>query len=180
MKEADWQPMLSDPATRDFAFRQLVSTYGPALHKHILRLVTIQADADDVLQNTFIKVYRGLMNFRADSKLYTWLYRIATNESLTWIAQRRRKQTLDIEQEGQWVASQLKAENYFDGDEAQKKLLVALASLPDKQRLVFNLRYFDDMPYQDISDMLGTSVGGLKASYHLAVKKITTQLQDEA
>lgn len=172
--------MLSDPATRDFAFRQLVSTYGPALHKHILRLVTIQADADDVLQNTFIKVYRGLMNFRADSKLYTWLYRIATNESLTWIAQRRRKQTLDIEQEGQWVASQLKAENYFDGDEAQKKLLVALASLPDKQRLVFNLRYFDDMPYQDISDMLGTSVGGLKASYHLAVKKITTQLQDEA
>ncbi len=179
MKEADWQPMLSDPATQDAAFQQLVATYGPALHKHILRLVTLQADADDVLQNTFIKVYKGLQNFRADSKLYTWLYRIATNESLSWIEQRRRRQTLDIEQEGQWVASQLKAENYFDGDEAQKKLLVALASLPDKQRLVFNLRYFDDMPYQDISDMLGTSVGGLKASYHLAVKKITTQLQNE-
>ncbi len=179
MNEADWQPMLRDPATREAAFRQLVKAYGPALHKHILRLVTLGADADDVLQNTLIKAYRGLENYRAESKLYTWLYRIATNESLSWMEQRKRKQTFDIADEGSWVASQLRAENYFDGDEAQRKLLVAIATLPEKQRLVFNLRYFDEMPYQAISEMLDTSVGGLKASYHLAAKKITALLQNE-
>lgn len=142
-------------------------------------MVSSSADADDVLQNALIKVYRGLDKYQGKSKLYTWLYRIATNESLNWLEKRRRKHTHDLDSEGEWVSSQLKAEPYFDGDEAQRKLQLAIARLPDKQRAVFNLRYFDEMPYQEMSDSLGTSVGGLKASYHLAAKKITAFLTNE-
>lgn len=142
-------------------------------------MVSSSMDADDVLQNVLIKVYRGLDNYQGNSKLYTWLYRIATNESLSWLASRKRKFAFGLAEEGEWVSSQLKAEPYFDGDEAQRKLQLAIANLPDKQRAVFNLRYFDELPYQEMSEMLGTSVGGLKASYHLAVKKITEALSHE-
>ncbi|MEM9837006.1 MAG: RNA polymerase sigma factor [Bacteroidota bacterium] len=157
-------------------FRELVNVYGPRLHRHILRMVSNSADADDVLQNTLLKSYRGLDNYRGKSKLYTWLYRIATNEALSWLDKRRRKQTFDLDGESEWVNQRLKADTYFDGDDAQRKLHAAIATLPDKQRAVFNLRYFEEMPYQAMSDTLGTSVGGLKASYHLAVKKITAIL----
>lgn len=139
-------------------------------------MVHLSADADDVLQNTLIKAYRGMENYRGDSKLYTWLYRIASNESLSWLDKRRRRLSITPAQEGEWVNDQLLAEPFFDGNEAQRKLQAAIASLPDKQRLVFNLRYFDEMPYQEISEALGTSVGGLKASYHLAAKKISAHL----
>lgn len=142
-------------------------------------MVTSSSDADDVLQNTLIKIYRGLDKYQGDSKLYTWLYRIATNESLSWLEKRRRKFAYDLEGEGEWVSSQLRAEPYFDGDEAQQQLQLAIARLPDKQRAVFNLRYFEEVPYHEMSDLFGTSVGGLKASYHLAVKKITAFLTNE-
>ncbi|PHI18671.1 RNA polymerase subunit sigma-70 [Lewinellaceae bacterium SD302] len=167
---------LTDPRQKERAFRELVDTYGPRLHAHILRMVHLSADADDVLQNTLVKAYRGMEKYRGDSKLYTWLYRIASNESLNWLDKRRRRLSVTPEQEGNWVDEKLRAEPYFDGDEAQRKLQAAIAGLPDKQRLVFNLRYFDEMPYQEMSDTLGTSVGGLKASYHLAAKKISAQL----
>lgn len=180
MTETDWQQALTDPSTRERAFSRLVKEYGPALHRHIIRLVTSGADADDVLQNTLVKAYRGMGKYRGDSKIYTWLYRIATNESLTWLDQRRRRRSTDLEGEGQWVAAQLTAEPWFDGDDAQRKLHAAIAELPDKQRVVFNMRYFEEMPYQDISDSLGTSVGALKASYHLAAKKVAARLQKEA
>jgi RNA polymerase sigma-70 factor (ECF subfamily) len=176
---SEWPQLLREFSGKERAFTVLVKEYGPRLHRHILRMVSSSADADDVLQNALIKIYRGLDNYQGKSKLYTWLYRIATNESLNWLGKRRRKFAYDLEGEGKWVSSQLIAEPYFDGDEAQKKLQVAIASLPDKQRAVFNLRYFDEIPYQEMSDLFGTSVGGLKASYHLAVKKITASLSRE-
>lgn len=170
---------LADPARKERAFGQLVAQYGPRLHAHILRMVSLGADADDVLQNTLVKAYRGLDRYRGDSKLYTWLYRIASNESINWLEKRRRRLKLSTEAQSNWVQDNLAADPYFDGDEAQLKLQAAIASLPDKQKLVFNLRYFEEMPYQEISEALGTSVGGLKASYHLAAKKITAHLQTE-
>lgn len=174
------QQALADPAQKEQAFGQLVAEYGPRLHAHILRMVSISADADDVLQNTLVKAYRGLDRYRGDSKLYTWLYRIASNESINWLEKRRRRLKLSTEAQSQWVQENLPADPYFDGDEAQLKLQTAIATLPDKQKLVFNLRYFEEMPYQEISAALGTSVGGLKASYHLAAKKITAHLQNQA
>ncbi|MEL6142333.1 MAG: RNA polymerase sigma factor, partial [Bacteroidota bacterium] len=146
----DWSVLLTDPRHQERAFRQLVTEYGPRLHAHILRMVSVGADADDVLQNTLVKAYRGLERYRGDSKIYTWLYRIATNESLTWLEKRRRRLSLNLDDQGAWVAETLRAEPYFDGDEAQRRLQSAIATLPDKQRAVFNLRYFDEMPYQEI------------------------------
>lgn len=142
-------------------------------------MVSSAADADDVLQNTLVKAYRGLHNYRGDSKLYTWLYRIASNESINWLEKRRRRLAITSDQQSDWVYETLKAEPYFEGEEAQRKLHAAIAGLPDKQKLVFNLRYFDELPYQEMSDILGTSVGALKSSYHLAVKKITATLKSE-
>lgn len=177
--EGQLHQALANPVSKERAFRQLVADYGPRLHAHILRMVSLPADADDVLQNTFIKAYRGLGNYRGDSKLYTWLYRIASNESINWLDKRRRRLSIGVEQQSDWVYNNLKAEPYFDGDEAQLKLQAAIASLPDKQRLVFNLRYFDELPYQEISDAVGTSIGSLKASYHLAAKKVAAHLKND-
>ena len=129
-------------------------------------------DANDVLQNVFIKVWNGLENFREDSQLYTWLYRIATNESLTFIEQQKRKSAISIDNEENPVALKLRAEKDFDPAKAEWKLQMAMQELPEKQRLVFNLRYFDEMPYEEMSRVLDTSEGALKASYHHAVKKI--------
>ncbi len=142
-------------------------------------MLSLSADADDVLQNTLLKAYRGLDNYRGDSKIYTWLYRIATNEALSWLQKRRRQMALGLEQQANWLKETLIAEPFFDGNEAQQKLQLAIATLPDKQRAVFNLRYFDELSYQEISNMFGTSEGALKASYHLAAKKITAILKDE-
>lgn len=178
-QDIKWKSALLAPATRDRAFQQLVAKYGPRLHAHILRMVSSAADADDVLQNTLVKAYRGLHNYRGDSKLYTWLYRIASNESINWLEKRRRRLAITSDQQSDWVYETLKAEPYFEGEEAQRKLHAAIAGLPDKQKLVFNLRYFDELPYQEMSDILGTSVGALKSSYHLAVKKITATLKSE-
>jgi|AntRauTorckE5430_2_1112549.scaffolds.fasta_scaffold01754_7 RNA polymerase sigma-70 factor (ECF subfamily) len=176
--EHDLLQRLQVPATREAAFRELVHDYGPPLHRHLLRMLQSGADADDVLQNSLIKAYRGLNNFRADSKLSTWLYRIATNEALSWLRSgKRRTKRITTASRVDMAKPSPTADPYFDGDEAQAMLQRALATLPPKQRAVFSFRYFDDLPYREIAAITGTSEGGLKASYHLAVKKIELQLK---
>ena len=164
--------LLEKPRTYERGFRLLMEKYQERLYWHIRRLVNGHEDANDVIQNCFLKVYRNIHNFERKSKLYTWLYRIATNEAITFLKKEQRRSAASIdEEESQW-ANRLEADAYFDGEEAQARLLRALASLPDKQRLVFNMRYFEELSYRDISEVLSTSEGALKASYHHAVKKI--------
>ena len=163
---------LRQPATLDRGFRALLERYQEPLYWHIRRMVTDHEDTNDVLQNVLVKVFRNIQKFEGKSSLYTWLYRIATNETLTFLQQRKRKKVESLDSEQLMVAEQLRADPYFDGSAAQVRLQQALTTLPEKQRLVFSMRYFEGMPYQAISDILDTSVGALKASYHHAVKKI--------
>jgi RNA polymerase sigma factor (sigma-70 family) len=153
-------------------FRLVVEKYSSKLYWHIRRLVILHEDADDALQNTFINAWRNIGEFRNESALYTWLYAIATNESLTLINRRKRNSTLSLDDLGSFFASSVEGSTWFDGDEAQAKLQNAIMQLPDKQKIVFNLKYFDEMTYEDMSKVLKTSEGALKASYHHAVKKI--------
>lgn len=158
-------------------FKALVEKYQEKLYWHIRRMVLSHEDADDVLQNTFIKVYRNIAQFERKSSLFTWLYRIATNESLTFIERNKRYKSDKLDgQEEHPVISQLKSDPYFDGEEIQLKLQEALVSLPEKQKQVFLLRYYDELSYKEMSDILDTSEGALKASYHHAVKKIEDHL----
>jgi RNA polymerase sigma-70 factor (ECF subfamily) len=154
-----------------------VSTYKERLYWHVRRIVLNHDDADDVLQNTFIKVYRNIEGFKGDSKLFSWMYRIATNESLSFLKQQSRKLGLNDGAYQDRLVAQLEADVYFEGDAIQLQLQKAIASLPEKQRLVFNMKYFEELKYEEISEILDTSVGGLKASYHLAVKKIKLHLK---
>lgn len=163
---------LKDPSKKEAAFRLLVSTYKERLYWHIRKILLNHDDADDVLQNTFIKVWNGLDSFRAESSLFTWLYRIATNESITFLNQRKRRMISELPDDAEYLLSNLESDEYFDGNEWQGLLQKAIAQLPDKQRLVFNMKYFDEIKYEDMSAVLDTSVGALKASYHHAVKKI--------
>lgn len=146
--------------------------YKERLYWHVRRIVLDHDDADDVLQNTFIKVYKNIQGFKGDSKLYSWMYRIATNEALMFLKAKARKLGVQSEALMENQARQLQADVFFDGDEIQYRLQEALAKLPEKQRLVFNMKYFEDLKYEEISEILDTSVGGLKASYHHAVKKL--------
>jgi len=168
---------LKKPETREKAFSVLINTYKERLYWHVRRIVLNHDDADDVLQNTFIKVYRNIEGFKGDSKLYSWMYRIATNESLTFIKQRSKKSGISSEELKVKMVENLEADVYFEGNEIQIKLQKALATLPDKQKMVFNMKYYQEMKYQEISEVLETSVGALKTSYHLAVKKIETYLK---
>ena len=163
---------LKNPLTQDQAFRMLMSQYKERLYWHIRKIVISHDDTDDVLQNTFIKVYRNINNFKAESKLYSWMYRIATNESITFINKRAKLNKTDASEMHQKLVENLVADVHFNGNEIQLQLQKAIATLPQKQRLVFNMKYFDDMKYKDMSEVLDTSVGALKASYHHAVKKI--------
>ena len=153
-------------------FRVVVETYSVRLYWHIRRLVILHEDADDALQNTFVNAWRNISNFRSESSLYTWLYTIATNEALALINKRTRNSTLSLDDLGSRFANSAEGSTWFDGDDAQIKLQNAILKLPEKQRIVFNLKYFDDMTYEDMSKILNTSTGALKASYHHAVKKI--------
>ena len=153
-------------------FQLLVEKYSQKLYWHIRRLVILHEDADDALQNTFINVWKSIGNFRSESSLYTWLYTIATNEALALINKRKRNASVSIDDLGSYFASSREGSTWFDGDEAQMKLQNAILKLPEKQRIVFNLKYFDEMTYEDMSKVLKTSEGALKASYHHAVKKI--------
>ncbi|MFK5982532.1 MAG: RNA polymerase sigma factor [Flavobacteriaceae bacterium] len=159
------------------AFRILVSEYKERLYWHIRKIVLSHDDTDDVLQNTFIKVYRNISKFQGDSKLYTWMYRIATNESITFLKKKAKQKNITIEEVKEQIISNLESDVYFEGDEIQIKLQKAIATLPQKQQLVFNMKYFEEHTYDDLSEILGTSVGGLKSSYHIAVKKITAFLK---
>lgn len=161
---------LQKPESRRQAFEQMVKKYSSQLYWQIRHLVLSHDDTNDVLQNTFIKAWTNLDNFRGDSKLSTWLYRIAVNESLTFI--QKRKDNVDIDDPEASAASELEGDPYFDGDETDRELQRALQTLPEKQRLVFNMKYFREMKYEEMSEILDTSVGALKASYHFAVEKI--------
>jgi len=168
---------MHDTQAQEQAFRALMTKYQERLYLHIRRMKIEHADADDVLQNTFVKVYRNIRKFEGKSELYTWLYRIATNEAITFLRQKKRRQSTSIDDESSTY--QLEADTWFDGNEAQRKLKAAIDTLPPKQQQVFNMRYFDEMSYKDISGAVGTSVGALKASYHHAVKKIEDFLKQD-
>lgn len=170
--EAAFIEELKAKPTQEQAFRKLVGQYKERLYWHIRRLVLNHDDADDVLQNTFVKIYRNIDGFKGESALYSWMYRIATNEAITFLQSRARKYNLSDEGLQEKMVSQLASDPYFEGDALQLKLQKAITSLPEKQRLIFNMKYFDDLKYEEISEMVGTSVGALKASYHHAVKKI--------
>ena len=167
---------LKSPETRRAAFEEVVRKYSRPLYMQIRRLVTWHDDADDVLQNTFMKAWLSLDSFRGEASISTWLYRIAFNESLTHLSKQR--DMVSLSDENGEEARTLESDPYFDGDEVRVLLEKALQTLPDKQRIVFNLKYFDEMKYEDMSKMLDTSVGALKASYHLAVKKIETYFEE--
>jgi|TARA_B110000967_G_C18841725_1_gene539725 RNA polymerase sigma factor (sigma-70 family) len=163
---------LKNSKTQEQAFRVLMTLYKERLYWHIRKIVKSHDDADDVLQNTFIKVYRSIEKFNSESKIYSWMYRIATNESITFINKRAKEKNIDITEHHQNLASTLQEDALFSGTEIQLILQKAIASLPQKQQLVFNMKYFDEIKYSDMSEILETSVGALKASYFHAVKKI--------
>jgi RNA polymerase sigma-70 factor (ECF subfamily) len=169
---------LKNPLTQEQAFRTLLSQYKERLYWHIRKIVISHDDADDVLQNTFIKIYRNIGTFKAESKLYSWMYRIATNESITFINKRAKQHHIGVSEMQERLVENLEADVHFDGNEMQRQLQKAIATLPQKQQLVFNMKYFDNMKYKDISEILDTSVGALKASYHHAVKKIENFLTE--
>ncbi len=164
--------MFHDPATKEQGFTAIIKKYQEKLYWHIRRMVVEHEDANDVLQNVLIRVWNGLENFREDSQLYTWLYRIATNECLTFLEQKKKRTSVSLSDVEGGLSNRLKADKDFDANKLEWKLQVAIQQLPEKQRIVFNLRYYDEMPYEKMSKVLETSEGALKASYHHAVKKI--------
>jgi RNA polymerase sigma-70 factor (ECF subfamily) len=164
--------LFKEPNTKERAFTDLMKKYQERLYWHIRRLVVEHEDANDVLQNMFIKVWNGLENFREDSQLYTWLYRIATNECLSFLEQQKKRSAVSFEDIQDGLSEQVKASENFDANKLEWKLQLAIQQLPEKQRVVFTLRYYDEMPYEEMSRVLDTSEGALKASYHHAAKKI--------
>lgn len=168
---------LKNPDTQEIAFRNLMTLYKKRLYWHIRKIVLLHDDADDVLQNTFIKVFKNIHNFKEDSKLFSWMYRIATNESITFLTKKAKKQHVDISELQHSLADSLENDSYYTGDQIQLLLQKAIATLPQKQQLVFNMKYFEEMKYTEISEILETSVGALKASYFHAVKKVEKYLK---
>jgi RNA polymerase sigma factor (sigma-70 family) len=160
------------PETKERAFTDIIKKYQERLYWHVRRLVVSHEDANDVLQNIFIRVWNGLENFRQDSQLYTWLYRVATNECLSFLDQQKKRASVSLSDVDGGLSNKIKAEKDFDANKIEWKLQAAIQQLPEKQRIVFNLRYYDEMPYEEMSKVLETSEGALKASYHHAVKKI--------
>jgi len=167
-----------DPATKEKAYTAIIKKYQEKLYWHIRRMVVDHDDANDVLQNVFIRVWKGLENFREDSQLYTWLYRIATNESLTFLEQQKRRASVSLSDDDSGLSEKIKADQYFDANKLEWKLQLGIQQLPEKQRIVFQLRYYDEMPYEEMSKVLDTSEGALKASYHHAVKKIEDYIKN--
>lgn len=163
---------LRDPATVRDAFGEVIRIYSEPLYWQIRRLVQNHDDADDLLQNTFMKAWMSIENLRGDARLSTWLYKIALNESITFLAKERKRQGISLDDQESALISTIEADQDIDGNQLAQELRKAVAMLPEKQRIVFNMKYFDDMKYEDMSNILGTTVGALKASYHLAVKKI--------
>ena len=171
-EEQEFIQELLNPKTQNQAFQKLLKDYQKPLYNHIRNIVLNHDDTDDVLQNTFVKVFQNLNKFKGESKLFSWMYRIATNEALTFLNQKAKKNGVSSEELQNKVINNLTADVYFDGNEIQIKLQKAIIQLPEKQQLVFKMKYFEELKYEEISEILGTSVGALKASYHHAVKKI--------
>lgn len=176
MNEEELVKQLQDKSTQRAAFARVVAQYSEPIYWQIRRIVLSHEDANDLLQNTFIKAWTNLDSFRGDSKLSTWLYRIAVNEALNFV--QRQKNSLSLDEDSS-VVDFLMSDEFFDGDELQAQLQAVIASLPEKQRLVFQMKYFQDLKYEEISEILGTSVGALKATYHHAVKKIAEFFQSQ-
>ena len=160
------------PETREAAFTELMRKYQERIYWHIRRMVVLHEDANDIMQNVWIRVWNGLERFREDSQLYTWLYRVASNECLSFLEQQKKKGTISIDEEESNLSERIRADEHFDANKLEWKLQVAIQQLPEKQRVVFMLRYYEEMPYQEMSKVLDTSEGALKASYHHAAKKI--------
>lgn len=169
---------LKSQTEKETAFRTLVSQYKEPLYWQIRKIVLDHDDTDDVLQNTFIKVFKNIESFKADSKLYTWMYRIATNEAITFINKKAKRANLSNEELKNRAIANLKTDVYFEGDAIQLQLQKAIATLPQRQKLIFSMKYFEDHTYEQLSEILDTSVGGLKSSYHIAVKKVTDYIKN--
>lgn len=179
MEDKELLEKIRNPETLNYGFNLLVRTYQQRIYWHIRKMVVDHDDADDLTQEVFIKIHRSIANFREDSQLFTWIYRIATNECLSFLTRKRRTLFFSFEDVGKELSGKVDASAGIGGDEIQKKLQKALLLLPDKQRLVFNMKYFEEMPYEEISKITNTSVGALKASYHHAVKKIEDYLAED-
>ena len=178
-QDKDLLKRFRDSSSRNMAFNELVNCYQERLYWHIRRIVIDHDDADDVLQNTFIKAFKNLDKFREDSQLFTWLYRIATNESLTFLKKKKKNVFVSMDDVSRQLSRTLESAPELSGDAIQLKLQRAILTLPTKQRLVFNMKYFDEMKYEEIAQVTGTSVGALKASYHHAVKKIEAYVKNQ-
>jgi RNA polymerase sigma-70 factor (ECF subfamily) len=170
---------IRNPSHKEQGFTFLVKKYQQRIYWHIRKMVIDHDDTDDILQEVFIKVWKNIDKFREDSSLYTWIYKIATHECLNFLSRQKQRSMYSISDAGTELNNKLDHSSYIDGKEIQMKLQKALLKLPDKQRLVFNMKYFDDMKYEEIAEITETSVGGLKASYHLAVKKIEEYLSED-
>lgn len=168
---------LQDPKNAKEAFRELMRLYGEKVFWQVLKMVPNREDAEDLVQNCFIKAWKNIHNYRGDAKLSTWLYKIAVNETINFLTKERQRRGLTTDGEDAYLLSNLEADPYFDGNTLETELQKAIARLPEKQRLVFTMRYFDEMKYEEMSEILGTSVGALKASYHHAVKKVTESIK---
>jgi len=179
INELEFIKRLQNPESKEAAFRELLQLYKERLYWHIRKIVINHNDADDALQNTFIKIYRSIDKFKGDSMLFSWMYRIATNESITLINKNAKRLQITNEEHQQKAINNLTADVYFEGDDIQLKLQKAIATLPEKQQLVFNMRYFDDLKYKDMAEILDTSEGALKVSYHIAAKKIEAFLTSD-
>ncbi|MBL7752102.1 MAG: sigma-70 family RNA polymerase sigma factor [Chitinophagaceae bacterium] len=167
-----------DPATREKAYTAIIRKYQEKLYWHLRRMVVNHDDANDVLQNVLIRVWNGLEKFREDSQLYTWLYRVATNECLTYLEQQKKRASVSLSEVETGLENKIRAEQNFDANKLEWRLQLAIQQLPEKQRIVFQLRYYDEMPYEEMSRVLETSEGALKASYHHAVKKIEDYIKN--
>jgi RNA polymerase sigma factor (sigma-70 family) len=176
--DAELLQQFRQPGTKEKAFTTIIKKYQERLYWHIRRLVVDHDDTNDVLQNVFIRVWNGLGNFKEESQLYTWLYRIATNESLTFMEQQKKRAAVSLSDVESGLANKVMADKGFDANKLEWKLQLAMQQLPEKQKLVFNLRYYDEMPYEEMSRVLDTSEGALKASYHHAVKKIEEYIKN--
>jgi len=171
--------MCRNKDSMNYGFHLLVNKYQQKVYWHVRRMVFNHEDANDIVQDIFVKIWKNLDSFRKESQLYTWIYRIATNETLSFIKKKKRKHLLSLTGYENYIADKLMDDNFFTGDEIHLRLQMALLKLPEKQRLVFNMKYYDEMKYNEISEVLGTSVGALKASYHIAVKKIENSVKGD-
>lgn len=177
MEDSDLLLKIKNPDSRNYGFNMLVRTYQQRVYWHARKMVIDHDDADDITQEVFIKIHKSIETFREDSQLFTWIYRIATNECLNFLNKKKRRFFLPLEDVSAQLIAKFDSSDNISGDEIQRKLQKAILQLPDKQRLVFNMKYFDDLPYESISEITKTSVGALKASYHHAVKKIEDYLR---